>query len=253
MSSAAADQPFIHLRSHSAYSLLEGALQVPKLIALAKADGQPAVAITDTNNLFGALEFSEKAAKAGMQPIIGLQIPILFDGEDESGGGRIGGKSGGKGHAAHALPAIVLIAMNEAGFGNLLALASLAYEDVANGGPSLTIDQLSDAHQGLIALTGGAHGPIGEALWQDDKEAAERRLDQLQGVFGDRLYVELQRHGMEQEKATEAGLIELAYARGLPWWPPMKISSPAKRITKRTMRCSPLPKAGSFPRMIAAD
>ncbi|MFN3225453.1 MAG: DNA polymerase III subunit alpha [Hyphomicrobiales bacterium] len=216
MSSAAADQPFIHLRSHSAYSLLEGALQVPKLIALAKADGQPAVAITDTNNLFGALEFSEKAAKAGMQPIIGLQIPILFDEEDESGGGRISGKSGGKGHAAHALPAIVLIAMNEAGFGNLLALASLAYEDVANGGPSLTIDQLSDAHQGLIALTGGAHGPIGEALWQDDKEAAERRLDQLQGVFGDRLYVELQRHGMEQEKATEAGLIELAYARGLP-------------------------------------
>jgi DNA polymerase-3 subunit alpha len=106
--------------------------------------------------------------------------------------------------------------MNEAGFGNLLALASLAYEDVANGGPSLTIDQLSDAHQGLIALTGGAHGPIGEALWQDDKEAAERRLDQLQGVFGDRLYVELQRHGMEQEKATEAGLIELAYARNLP-------------------------------------
>jgi DNA polymerase-3 subunit alpha len=105
MSSAAADQPFIHLRSHSAYSLLEGALQVPKLIALAKADGQPAVAITDTNNLFGALEFSEKAAKAGMQPIIGLQIPVLFDevrmkAEMAASAANLAGK----GHAAHALP-----------------------------------------------------------------------------------------------------------------------------------------------------
>lgn len=216
MSSELADQPFIHLRSHSAYSLLEGALQVPKLIELAKADGQPAVAITDTNNLFGALEFSEKAAKAGMQPIIGLQIPVLFDGEDESGGGKIAGKPGSKGSAAYTVPSVVLIAMNEEGFGNLLSLASLAYEDGAGAGPSLTINQLSAAHLGLICLSGGAHGPIGEALWQDDKALAEQRLDQLQSVFQDRLYIELQRHGTEQEKATEAGFIALAYARNLP-------------------------------------
>ncbi|MFN3169114.1 MAG: DNA polymerase III subunit alpha [Hyphomicrobiales bacterium] len=216
MSSELANQPFIHLRSHSAYSLLEGALQVPKLIELAKADGQPAVAITDTNNLFGALEFSEKAAKAGMQPIIGLQIPVLFDGEDESGGGKIAGKPGAKGNAAYTVPSVVLIAMNEEGFGNLLSLASLAYEDGAGAGPSLTINQLSAAHLGLICLSGGAHGPIGEALWQDDKALAEQRLDQLQSVFQDRLYIELQRHGTEQEKATEPGFIALAYARNLP-------------------------------------
>jgi DNA polymerase-3 subunit alpha len=216
MSSELANQPFIHLRSHSAYSLLEGALQVLKLIELAKADGQPAVAITDTNNLFGALEFSEKAAKAGMQPIIGLQIPVLFDGEDESGGGKIAGKPGAKGNAAYTVPSVVLIAMNEEGFGNLLSLASLAYEDGAGAGPSLTINQLSAAHLGLICLSGGAHGPIGEALWQDDKALAEQRLDQLQSVFQDRLYIELQRHGTEQEKATEPGFIALAYARNLP-------------------------------------
>ncbi|MEO0385101.1 MAG: DNA polymerase III subunit alpha [Pseudomonadota bacterium] len=216
MSSELADQPFIHLRSHSAYSLLEGALQVPKLIELAKADGQPAVAITDTNNLFGALEFSEKAAKAGMQPIIGLQIPVVFNGEDESGGGKIAGKPNAKGSAAHTVPPLILIAMNEEGFGNLLSLASLAYEDGAGAGPSLTINQLSAAHLGLICLSGGAHGPIGEALWQDDKVLAERRLDQLQSVFQDRLYIELQRHGTEQEKATEPGFIALAYARKLP-------------------------------------
>lgn len=216
MSSELADQPFIHLRSHSAYSLLEGALQVPKLIELAKADGQPAVAITDTNNLFGALEFSEKAAKAGMQPIIGLQIPVLFDGEDESGGGKIAGKPGAKNTAAYMVPSVVLIAMNKEGFGNLLSLASLAYEDGAGSGPSLTINQLSAAHLGLICLSGGAHGPVGEALWQDDKALAEQRLDQLQSVFQDRLYIELQRHGTEQEKATEPGFIALAYARNLP-------------------------------------
>lgn len=212
---AMGNMPFIHLRSHSAYSLLEGALQVPKLIGLAKADSQPAVAITDTNNLFGALEFSEKAAKAGMQPIVGLQIPILFDGE-EDGDSKIGGRANTKGSVTQTSPSIVLIAMNEEGFGNLLSLASLAYDDVASTGPLLTIDQLSDAHQGIICLTGGAFGPVGEAIWRDEKEIAEQRLKQLHSVFDNRLYVELQRHGMEQEKATEPDLISLAYKHDLP-------------------------------------
>jgi DNA polymerase-3 subunit alpha len=216
MSEALAKGPFVHLRSHSAYSLLEGGLQVPRLIKLAKADGQPAVAITDTNNLFGALEFSEKAAGAGVQPIIGLQIPLRFE-EDEEVSSRLAGKGGSRSEALRqAQPAIVLIAMNERGFGNLLSLASIAYEDVANGGPSLLLETLSRSHEGLICLTGGAFGPIGQALWQDEKEVAEKRLVALKGVFTDRLYVELQRHGMEQEKATEAGLVSLAYEHNLP-------------------------------------
>jgi DNA polymerase-3 subunit alpha len=215
MSEALVDGPFIHLRSHSAYSLLEGGLQIARLIELAKTDSQPAVAIADTNNLFGALEFSEKAAKAGMQPIIGLQIPVRFD-EDEDGGRR-GGKLAGKPYAtSHVVPPVVLIAMNERGFGNLLSLASLAYEDVANGGPSLALETLAQAHDGLICLTGGAFGPIGQALWQDETEIAEQRLIALKEIFADRLYVELQRHGMEQEKATEAGMVALAYDHKLP-------------------------------------
>jgi DNA polymerase III subunit alpha len=205
-------RPFVHLRSHSAYSLLEGALPVGKMIELAKKDGQPALAICDTNNLFGALEFSEKAAKAGVQPIIALQVPLIFAGEtrDEE---RLNGP---KNKQALARPSIVMIAMNTDGFANLLALASKAYGDLELEGPHLTIDQVSEAHQGLICLTGGAFGPIGQALWDDDQELAQTRLTTLKSVFDDRLYVELQRHGLEQEKATEAAMVELAYAHDLP-------------------------------------
>ena len=206
------DRPFVHLRSHSAYSLLEGALPVPALIELARKDRQPALAITDTNNLFGALEFSEKAAKAGIQPIIGLQIPVDFADED-----RAGGKLGSpKGKGYQVLPALVLIAQNEQGFLNLLSLASTAYEDVGQKGPHLPLEALDEVNGGLICLTGGAFGPIGQALWDDDKPLAESRLQALQDLFPGRLYVELQRHGMEQEKATEGAMVALAYARDLP-------------------------------------
>lgn len=204
--------PFIHLRSHSAYSLLEGALQVPKLIALAKADRQPALAIADTNNLFGALEFSEKASKAGLQPIVALQVPLAFAGESNEEE-RLNAP---KNKQVVSRPSIVLIAMNKDGFANLLSLASKAYGDLETEGPHLTIDQVNEAHQGLICLTGGAFGPIGQAIWDEDKELAETRLTTLKSVFADRLYVELQRHGLDQEKTCEAAMVELAYAHDLP-------------------------------------
>lgn len=204
--------PFIHLRSHSAYSLLEGALQVPKLIALAKADKQPAVAIADTNNLFGALEFSEKASKAGLQPIIALQVPLAFSGENNEEERLNGPKS----KQAVIRPSVVLIAMNKDGFANLLALASKAYDDLELEGPHLTIDQVNEAHQGLMCLTGGAFGPIGQALWDEDNDLADARLTTLKSVFDNRLYVEIQRHDLDQEKATEAAMVELAYGHDLP-------------------------------------
>ena len=77
-------QPFVHLRLHSAYSLLEGALTIPKLAALAPAEGAPALALTDSNNLFGALEFSEALAETGIQPIIGLTLSLTFAAERDT-------------------------------------------------------------------------------------------------------------------------------------------------------------------------
>ncbi|MBV6659197.1 MAG: DNA polymerase III subunit alpha, partial [Devosiaceae bacterium] len=202
--------PFVHLRSHTAYSLLEGALPAQRLIDLAKADGQPAVAITDTNNLFGALEFSEKAAKAGVQPIIGLQIGLVID-DDLSAGLKLGG-----GRSRDPLPVVVLLAATDDGLANLIDLASEAFADVENTGPALPLDALSGKTDGILCLTGGAEGPLGEALWKGNEAVAADRCSRLRDLFSDRLYVEIQRHGLEKEEATEAGLVKLAYDNELP-------------------------------------
>ena len=118
---------FVHLHTHSSYSLREGAMPIGKLITFAAADAMPALAITDTNNLFGALEFSEKAAKAGLQPIIGIQISIGF------GDGAMLSARGGEDEAGRA--PLVLLAKDEAGYLNLMHLASRAFLDPAPGEP----------------------------------------------------------------------------------------------------------------------
>lgn len=205
--------PFVHLRSHTAYSLLEGALQVERLVELARADSQPALAICDTNNLFGALEFSQKAAKAGIQPIIGLQIPVLFETNPQHDAARM---QAGRPRAQSARPALVLIAMNEQGFSNLMRLASAAYENQGEAGVSLSLAQVEAASSGIICLTGGAFGPVGTSLWEGDRQGAQAQMLALKAIFAGRLYVELQRHGLEQEVATEAAMVELAYANALP-------------------------------------
>ncbi|HXV30065.1 MAG TPA: PHP domain-containing protein, partial [Sinorhizobium sp.] len=144
----AADPQFVHLRVHSAFSLLEGALPLKKIIGKAVADDQPAIGIADTNNLFVALEFSQKAASDGLQPIIGCQLSI--DMEDEDGERR--------GHAQQLakLPAIVLIAATDAGYTRLVDLVSRAYLDgEGHQAARVTRSWLAEGGtDGLIALTG---------------------------------------------------------------------------------------------------
>ncbi len=120
-------EPFVHLRVHSAYSLLEGALTIPKLAALASADGAPALALTDSNNLFGALEFSEGLAEAGIQPIIGLTLSLTFAAEKEPtlGTELRGPRADGR---------IALLAKDEAGYANLMRLSTNAYFAAAEFG-----------------------------------------------------------------------------------------------------------------------
>src|ERR1700722_7151447 len=112
---------FVHLHVHSAYSLREGALTVEMLAKLAQADAMPALAITDTNNLFGALEFSEKIAKSGIQPIVGMQLTVDF--------ADAAAPAGRPGIASAARASLVLLAQSEAGYTNLMRLASRAYLD----------------------------------------------------------------------------------------------------------------------------
>ncbi|WP_116653598.1 DNA polymerase III subunit alpha [Pelagibacterium sediminicola] len=197
---------FIHLHVHSAYSLLEGALPLGKILDLAVKDGQPAVGIADTNNLFGALEFSEKAVGKGIQPITGCELAIDFGGEEEKPNERA---SFGKG-------IVVLIAMTEEGFSNLSTLVSRAYLEGSDGRTAAHIDWLGGAAEGLICLTGGPEGAIDPLLGAGLDAVAEKRLLKLHDLFGDRLYIEIQRHDRPIENAVEPRLIDLAYRHGLP-------------------------------------
>jgi DNA polymerase-3 subunit alpha len=205
--SAMSNAGFVHLHVHSAYSLLKGSIKIQKLGELAKADRQPALALTDTDNMFGALEFSDKMAGYGIQPIIGCELAVDFGDQDANAR-----------NALAAGPArIVLLAAREAGYRNLMRLNSRAFlETPVHQAPHVKFDWLLDNADGLIALTGGPQGPIALAVNADQAALAALRCDRLAHLFGDRLYIELQRHGVEKERRAEAALIDLAYTKGFP-------------------------------------
>ena len=202
----AAKPPFVHLHVHSSYSLLEGALTVARLAELAKKDRQPALALTDTDNMFGALEFSEKMSSAGIQPIVGCALGVDFaDIENRAP------------HLAETWPRIVLLAASEDGYRSLMRLCSRAYlETTPQENPHIKLCWLDDATYGLIALSGGPQGPLDAAIAAAQSALVLSRCEALQRLFGDRLYIEIQRHGMPLERIVEPGLVDLAYARGLP-------------------------------------
>src|SRR5947199_924411 len=196
---------FVHLHAHSAYSLLKGSIKIAKLGELAKADRQPALALTDTDNMFGALEFSDKMASYGIQPIVGLELAIDFGDQDPNARNAL----------AAAPSRIVLLAARERGYRSLMRLNSRAFlETPVHQAPHIRFEWLQDEAADVIALTGGPDGPISLALSADQPAVARRRCDRLASLFGDRLYVELQRHGVERERRAEAALIDLAYTRG---------------------------------------
>src|SRR6266516_3479353 len=198
---------FVHLHVHSSYSLLEGALSIARLCELAKADRQPALALTDTDNMFGALEFSDKMAAAGIQPIVGCALAVDF--ADQDALPRAGG--------AVERPRIVFLATRENGYRSLMRLSSRAFLETApNEPPHVRLSWLEGETEGLIALTGGPGGPLDAPIAAGQGDLAQARCAALEGLFGDRLYIELQRHGSSPERSTEPALIALAYARGIP-------------------------------------
>src|SRR6187431_3286198 len=198
---------FVHLHVHSAYPLLKGSIKIAKLGELAKADRQPALALTDTDNMFGALEFSEKLAGYGIQPIIGCELAVDFGDHDPNARSTL--------TSSHSR--IVLLAARERGYRSLMKLNSRAFQETpVHQAPHIKLEWLEGDSEDLIALTGGPDGPISLALHADHAALAGDRCDRLASLFGDRLYVELQRHGIEKERRVEAGLIDLAYAKGLP-------------------------------------
>jgi len=197
---------FIHLRVHSAYSLLEGAIHVKELVKWCKSHAMPAVALTDHGNLFGSLEFSMAAAEAGIQPILGCTVFLKPENQEP---GR---------HASQQKPDQLLVyVQNETGWRNLLMLVSKSYLAPVDGhAPLLSLADFEGKSDGLIALTGGIHGAMGKALIAGRDAVAEGYLLKLQSLFPGRLYIELSRHGLADELAIESKHIALAYAHQIP-------------------------------------
>jgi DNA polymerase-3 subunit alpha len=191
---------FVHLRVHSSYSLSEGAIKADKIAALARDAAMPAVAIADSGNLFGALEFSQACTAKGVQPIIGCQIAITREDNPR-------------------LPPdpVVLLAQTAEGFANLQRLSSAGFLETDPGlKPQLPLGRIVAQAAGLILLTGGTQGPLARLLAEGQKGEAGRLLARFAEAFADRAVVELHRHGLPAERAIEPGLIALADAAQCP-------------------------------------
>ena len=196
---------FIHLRVHTAYSLSAGAIKVKELVGLCKKNSMPAVAITDSGNLFGALEFATACAGEGVQPIIGCEVALVAH------------EAGERQLMQRDLERIVLLVQSEIGYRNLLALVSRSFlESDAGADPAIALADLAANSEGLLCLTGGAKGPLGRLIADGQDYAAGILLDALKVGFPGRLYIELTRHGMPDEARTEAGFVDLAYKHDLP-------------------------------------
>ena len=203
------DPKFVHLRVHTAYSLAEGAIMLPTLIHKLHDMGVPAVAVTDSSNMFGGKAFSKYASDEGIKPIMGCQF--LLRNADSDDLMRSKGKE-------QEPDKIVLLVMNAEGYGNIMKLMKRFYLDNTEKGwaPQLTLQNLKDFNAGLIALTAGPEGTIGRLLLENRKQEAEDFTLKLKEIFQDRLYMEISRIGTEKERLTEEAFIDLAYKYDIP-------------------------------------
>ncbi len=198
---------FVHLRVHSAYSLSEGAIKIKQLVELCRRNDMPAVAVTDSGNLFGAFQFALTAADAGIQPVIGCQLGIR----------REAGDAFLRPGPRPAPDQLVVLVQNETGYRNLLRLVSRSFlEGEPGDAPQLAMPALDGMSEGLIAFTGGPRGRVGRLLAEGQDDSAAAALTELERLFPGRLYVELMRHGEPDERLIEGRLLDLAYARDLP-------------------------------------
>jgi DNA polymerase-3 subunit alpha len=202
--SEAGGDGFVHLRVRSAYSLLEGAIKAEVIGKLALAAHMPAVALTDRANLFGALEFSVITKETGVQPIVGVALPVT----------GIGGRAPER---WAKIPTIVLLAQSEEGYLNLSVLSSHAcMQTEATEDPSVPWELVEKHSAGLILLSGGPDGPVDPLFAAGKPAEGNAALAEMNRVFGDRFYVELQRHGMASQAAAEPDLVAFAYDHDVP-------------------------------------
>ncbi len=203
-------KPFVHLHLHTQYSLLDGAIKHNPLFERAKALNMPAVAQTDHGNLFGTVEFYSKARANGVKPIIGCEVYIAgnsrFDREKRER------TEGGFDAISHLL----LLAMNDTGYKNLMYLVSKAYLEGFYYKPRIDMDLLRDRHEGLIATSGCLSAPVPRAIVQGETDRAWSVAEDYSRLFGDRYYLEIQRHGIADQDLVNAELIKMSSDLNIP-------------------------------------
>ena len=221
---------FIHLRLHTEYSLLEGAVRLKSLPELARAGRCPRSPSPTPTTCSRAGVFRCRAG-AGVQPIIGCQVSLGY-----------GPRPAPPGRATRRTAPLVLLAQNEAGYRNLLKLNSALYLRDATQEPHVTPADLAAHGAGVICLTGGPEGPVGRLLQDGHRARAEALVQRLAGIYEDRLYVELQRHpATAASRSRPSGSPSAAMSRSpmrwiCRWWPPTTCISPRPRCTRRMTR-----------------
>jgi len=199
---------FVHLHLHTQFSLLDGANQIQPLVQQIKAFGQPAVAMTDHGNMFGAIEFYRKAKEAGVKPIIGCEAYMAL-------GSRHAKKDSGLAHNDYYH--LILLARNQTGYQNLIKLVSKAYLEGFYYKPRMDKEILKEHHEGLIALSGCLSGEIPYLIGQKDMAGAMAVAGEFQEIFGpEHFYLEVQANGLEHQRIANAGLIEIHKRLGIP-------------------------------------
>ena len=191
---------FVHLHVHTEYSLVDSTVRIPALMAKAAADGMPAIAMTDRNNLFGLVKFYRRALAAGVKPVIGADLRIAN--EDDPGRPFT----------------LIVLCQNNHGYRNLCRIISRAYlEGRVRGEPMVRRDWLDrDSCEGLIALSGGLHGDVGHSLLVGHLDEARQRLTAWRDIFGDRYYLELVRTGRSDEEGCVQASLLLASENAVP-------------------------------------
>ncbi len=199
---------FVHLHCHSEYSLLDGANKIDRMFARVKALKQPALAMTDHGNMFGAIEFYREALGHGIKPIIGCEIYVAPTSRFE----RKGVDRGPKEYNNH----LILLAMNKEGYRNLCKLVSLGYMEGFYYKPRIDKDLLKELNGGLIALSACLQGEVSQALSAGLYEKARSAVEQYASIFGDRYYIEIQDNKLAEQEKVNRLLVELARETSIP-------------------------------------
>ena len=202
--------PFVHLHLHTQYSLLDGAIKLDPLFERVSRLGMPAVAMSDHGNLFGALDFHDKARAAGVKPILGCEVYVAagsrFDKErrehDASG--------------YDAISHLLLLAMDAEGYRNLVYLVSKAYLEGFYYKPRIDLDLLRQRSGGLIATSGCLSSPVCRAIVGGQLDTAWRTVEELAEIFDGRFYLEMQRHGIPAQDVVNAEVVKMAGDLRLP-------------------------------------